>query len=308
MQRIVREMGLKNLKYHLLALLSMVIWGTTFTATKVLIESGLSPVVISLSRFILAYITLWIVGPHRLRSESWRDEGIFVLLGLTGASLYFIAENTAIKLLPVADVTFLTCGTTPIFIAMISAVFLPKESKFTYKHAIFTILALSGVGLVVYSGSKGMSFSALGDALAIGSALIWGVYLLFLKLVDGRYPTLFISRKIFFYGMITLIPFLFITDAGTISGTFEAFRMPKVWSILLFLGIVASMLCYSMWNFAIKNIGTLKTSYYLYVNPVVSLICAITILGERVQAMGVVGCIIIISSVYMLQRVSLDRE
>ena len=104
--------------YHILAVATIVTWGTTFVSTKILIQSGLSPEEICLCRFILAYICIWIFGPKRLFANSIKDELTLAMLGITGGTIYFWTENTALEFLPVADVTFLTSG-TPIFMAVI---------------------------------------------------------------------------------------------------------------------------------------------------------------------------------------------
>lgn len=81
--------------FHLMAAVTVAIWGTTFVSTKVLIGYGLSATDILFYRFIMAYICIWFFSPRILWAKSWRDEGVFVLLGLTGGHL-FLAENTAL--------------------------------------------------------------------------------------------------------------------------------------------------------------------------------------------------------------------
>ena len=80
---------------HLAALFTVVNWGTTFIATKLLLES-FSPVEILIFRFVLGYAALWVVCPRPLRVGSWRREGIFAAAGLTGVCLYYLLENIAL--------------------------------------------------------------------------------------------------------------------------------------------------------------------------------------------------------------------
>ena len=70
--------------YHVMAAVTVMIWGTTFVATKVLIKYGLSPVDILFYRFLLAYICIWFFSPRVLLAKSWQDELRFVGLGLCG--------------------------------------------------------------------------------------------------------------------------------------------------------------------------------------------------------------------------------
>ena len=93
--------------FHLMAAVTVAIWGTTFVSTKVLIGYGLSATDILFYRFIMAYICIWFFSPRILWAKSWRDEGVFVLLGLTGGSLYFIAENTALGMTLASNVSLI---------------------------------------------------------------------------------------------------------------------------------------------------------------------------------------------------------
>ena len=82
-------------KYHILAILTVAVWGTTFISTKILINNGLSPQEIFLLRFIIAYIGIWFISPRKIFSDSIKDELTMFAAGLTGGTLYFLTENTA---------------------------------------------------------------------------------------------------------------------------------------------------------------------------------------------------------------------
>ena len=111
---------MKNLGYHLLAIAIIAIWGVTFVNTKVLLQHGLQPMEIFLLRFIVAYLCIWTISPRRLWSDSWRDELLFLILGLVGGSLYFVAENTAIGLSYVNNVAFIVC-TAPLITSILAS-------------------------------------------------------------------------------------------------------------------------------------------------------------------------------------------
>ena len=236
--------------FHLMAAVTVAIWGTTFVSTKVLIGYGLSATDILFYRFIMAYICIWFFSPRILWAKSWRDEGVFVLLGLTGGSLYFIAENTALGMTLASNVSLIIC-TAPILAAFLSF-FLYKGERLKPKLIIGSLMALAGVALVVFNGSFILRISPLGDILTLVAALMWAIYCLLLKRMNSNYSTLFITRKVFFYGILTLLPFFFFYPLQTdITILFQ----PLVIANLLFLGVIASMLCYIMWTLAVKRLG-----------------------------------------------------
>lgn len=199
--------------YHVMAAVTVMIWGTTFVATKVLIKYGLSPVDILFYRFLLAYICIWFFSPRVLLAKSWQDELRFVGLGLCGGSLYFVAENTALGMTLASNVSLIIC-TTPILTALL-APFFYKGDKLKARLIGGSLMALIGVGLVVFNGSFILQLSPVGDILTLIAALMWAFYCLLLRRMNTHYPTLFITRKVFFYGLVTLLPLFLVYPLQT---------------------------------------------------------------------------------------------
>ena len=190
------------LLFHLITALVVIIWGTTFVSTKVLIQHGLGPIEIMFYRFVLAYFCLLMVSHKRLWADNWKDEFMLMLSGLTGGTFYFIAENTALGITQASNVALLVC-TTPIFTALL--VHWIFKEPLRRNMIIGSIIALIGVGLVVFSGSVLLQINPLGDFLSIMAALMWAVYCLILKPLGKKYPTAFITRKVFLYSVISLL-------------------------------------------------------------------------------------------------------
>ena len=98
-------------RYHLLALAVVAVWGVTFVCTKVLIGAGMHPVAIFFIRFLMAYAGIWayigLTGGDKRLWFGWKDELVFLLLGITGGSFYFLAENTALAYTQATNVAFL---------------------------------------------------------------------------------------------------------------------------------------------------------------------------------------------------------
>ena len=135
--------------------------------------------------------------------------------------------------------------------------------------------------LVVLNGRFILHLEPKGDLLALGASLSWVCYSLLLKRIDGRYPALFITRKVFFYGLLTILP-VFAFQPFSVGA--EVLARPAVWGNLLFLGIIASMLCYILWNAAMHRLGAVRTTNYIYFNPLVTIVTAALCIGERITA------------------------
>ena len=295
-----------KVKYHLLALAVVAVWGVTFVCTKVLIGAGMAPAAIFFCRFLLAYAGIWaytlLMRKERRVWNGWKEEGIFLLLGITGGSFYFLTENTALVYTQASNTAFLV-GSAPLLTALQTLLYARfgrgrfadslEKVRLGWPLAGGTILALAGMGLMVFEGTR-IHLSAKGDLLAIGAAVCWAVYSLFMGQMTREYGTLTATRKVFFYGLLTILPFL--------GGCRESFApsvlgQTAVWTNLLFLGIVASLLCFLIWNLVIDKLGNVTSTNYVYLNPIFTLLSAMAFLGERMTPLAALGSIAILLGV-----------
>lgn len=283
--------------FHIAAVLTIGIWGTTFVSTKVLIVNGLSPTEIFTYRFLMAYVGIWFFSPKKLFADSVKDELLMAAAGLTGGSLYFITENTALETTLASNVSLLVC-TAPLWTAMLSRIFYPKD-KVGSNLWIGTLVALPGAALVIFNGSFILDINPVGDILSIVAALSWAFYSIVMRNVGGRYPTMFITRKVFFYGLVTLVPFLLLPGATYHP---EALKIPAVWGNLLFLGLIASLACFAVWNRILKEIGIVQASNYIYLNPAFTMLAAWLILDEQITWAALAGFVLIIGGLWIAEK------
>lgn len=286
-----------NYVYHLIAILIVSIWGLTFISTKVLINNGLTPQEIFLLRFVIAYIGIWLISPRKLFANSWKDEGWLLLGGLTGGSIYFLTENTALGITLACDVAFIVCMTP--LLTTILALLIYKKERATPMLIGGSLIALAGVAMVVYNGHFVLNLSPLGDFLSLLAALSWAFYSLIMRKLLNRYNTVFITRKIFFYGLLTILPaFLYSPWQVNLS----VLTQPGVLLNLLFLGVIASLVCFVVWNMVLKRLGTIRASNYIYLNPLATMLGSAFLLSEPITFMMVIGAGLILGGVYLAGR------
>ena len=284
--------------YHILALTAVAIWGTTFVSTKLLLAEGMTPAEIMFYRFLIASLALKLYKPTFRLPESWRDEALFAAAGLTGGSLYFLTENMALQITLASNVALLL-ATAPILTVLLSRLWLGRSERIGRPLAAGSVLALAGVALVVFNGSFILKIQPAGDLLTLAAALTWALYNICLKKLDGRHSTLEITRKVFFYGVVTLLPVFAFTPLRL---DVALFRNPVVAGNLLFLGLVASLFCFAVWNMAVKHLGTVKTSNYIYLVPLVALISSAIVLNERITPVALGGAVLILGGVYIAEN------
>ncbi len=284
--------------WHVLALATIVVWGTTFASTKVLLSHGLTPPEIMLERFIIAYLCILPFCHRKWLADSLGDELRMVLLGITGGSLYFWTENTALAYTTSSNVALLLC-ITPLLTSLLTIIIF-KEVKLTRRLAIGSLVALLGEVFVVLNGNFLVEVNPLGDALAFSASLCWAVYSVLLRPLNARYDTLFLTRKVFFYGLLTMLPVVLVRGADALHPS--ALAQPVVWGNLLFLGLVASFGCFFSWNMALRKLDLVVASNYMYCQPIVSLTCSVIILHEPLTPIALVGTVFVLFGVWFAEN------
>lgn len=293
---------------HLGALLTASAWGASFLCTKVLmIDGGFTPVEMYVYRFAMAYLLLLVFTFRKILSNNWRDEALFLLCGVCAGSLYFITENYALQNTSTANVSLLG-SISPLFTAAIMA--LVFRTKVGAGVVIGSIVAFSGVACVIFSGGDGFVIKPTGDLLALSASLSWAIYSIAVKRLIPTYSGLFITRKLFFYDVVTALPLLFWQQAAT--GSPWHLRLlfdishPQLLLNFLFLVVFCSLLAYLIWNEVMRVLGPVATNNYLYLQPLVTMIAAYFVLGEKIFPLGYVGCLLIIGGLVLADKLKFN--
>lgn len=281
---------------HIISIFTILVWGTTFISTKIILKDFM-PVEILFIRFLMAYIALIIIYPKFHKIKSFKDELIFFGLGLSGVSLYFITENMALKFTLASNVG-LIISTAPIITAILANYF-TKDEKMNSKLFWGFMIAILGIFLVMFNGRVILKLNPKGDLLTLAAALTWAIYSVLVRLVDKEYNSILATRKIFFYGIITSIPLLILFKADLKPD--NPLNVVLVLNIV-FLGLVASALCYVTWNKAVSILGSVRTSNYIYLIPFVTMVTSVIVLNEKINGLTIVGAILILAGVYVSEN------
>ena len=283
--------------YHVAAFAMILVWGISFLNTRVLLDAGLTPTEIFVARFTIAYVSLLLVSRFKVRYTGWRDELLFVVCGVAGGSAYFIAENTALELTLISDVAVLV-SIAPLTTALMGAIFY-RDERITLLTGVGMVIAFIGSVMLALKDGFVWGDSILGDMLAILAAFVWAFYSMALKRLNRTYSTLFITRKLFFYGVLSALPLLVLEDSHL---EWARLRQPEVWGNLLYLALICSMAAYFIWGITVKRIGAVRASNYFYLSPIISMIAAAIWFGERTNAVAYVGCVLILAGVIIAEK------
>ncbi len=345
---------------HLLAFITVAVWGTTFVSTKVLLLEGLTPAQVFTLRFVMAYVLLaaWMATQtmlHRSSSHSSspgapssaappsspsapssavppsasapsspsvtdlgrapvppsshhpsllsriravvKRELLMLALGVTGGSLYFMAENEALNHTTATNTSLIVCS-CPLFAMMFIGMVYPSE-RVQRRQWIGSLIAFVGMTVVVLNGRFVLHLEPIGDVLAFIACLCWAFYSLLMKPALARYSAMFVTRKVFFYGVLTILPyFIFVPEWPPV----EVLLRPQVVGNLLFLGVIASMVCFLVWNWVIRQLGPVVATNWVYFNPITTMLFAWWLLGESITLYFIIGAVLILLGMYLADR------
>lgn len=288
---------------HTAAFITILIWGTTFISTKILLED-FQPVEILFFRFVLGFLALLIVYPKRLKGTTAKQEITFAAAGLCGICLYYLFENIALTYTLTSNVGVII-SVAPFFTAILSRIFMKTGEKLKVNLFVGFVVAMVGICLISFNGSK-LEINPIGDILAIAAALIWAVYSLLTRKISGYgYNTILTTRRIFIYGIIFIIPTLIFFD---FNPDFTKMANGKYLFNLIFLGFGASALCFVTWNYAVKLLGAVRTSVYIYIVPVITVTASALILHEEITIVSVIGTVLTLGGLILSQIKFKKRE
>lgn len=286
-----------KIKGHLAALLCVFIWGTTFISTKILLTK-LEPVEILFYRFLMGYGALWVACPRGFRPEKLSHELYFLGAGATGVTIYYLCENIALTRTLASNVSIIV-SLAPFFTAVFASLLL-KDEKLRKRFLAGFGVALVGVCLVTFNGKAVVEVNPVGDLLALAAAVVWALYSIIVRKMSAHgYPVVLTTRRIFFYGLLLMIPALGFMG---FSGNLAALKEPVYLGNLLFLGIISCAVCFVIWNYAVDVLGAVISSNYIYVVPVVTVIASAIILKEPVTVMGLTGMALTIGGLAISAR------
>ena len=287
-------MGSKQSAGHLAAFITILIWGTTFISTKILL-ADFQPIEILFLRFGIGFFALLLVCPRRLRGVNWKQERIFAAAGLCGICLYYLLENIALTYTMASNVGVMI-SIAPFFTAILGRLFMKSEEKLRINFFMGFVVAMAGTLLISFNGTR-LKLNPVGDILAVLAAFVWACYsILTRKISSFGYPVILTTRRTFFYGILFMIPALCFSNFQ-----WEPLRFTNLTYLFQFayLGLGASALCFVTWNFAVKTLGAVKTSIYIYMVTVITIVTSALILKEQITGLSLIGTILAVAGLFL---------
>ncbi len=280
---------------YLALYLTILIWGSTFLVTKVVLGQ-IGPLQLTGLRFLIAFVGM---APLAVRQGfRWNDvfQARFVAFGLTGTTLYYALQNVGMTLTSVSS-TVLILSSVPALTAVLAVIFLKERLD---RNQILGIgLVTVGVGLIALGSGNIEEGSGVlvGNLMIFGSALSWAVYTIQGRKMAGDRPALVMTAASTAAGALMLLPFVGweITRIGlphlSVGG----------WLGIFYLGLAASGLTMFLWNYALQTLPASVASAYVNLVPVIGMAGAF-MLGETPPLVQLAGGVLALVGVWLSSR------
>ncbi len=287
------SISLKNREWLLLVLASL-LWSTSFPVIKAGLKYS-SPIELVFIRFLFAGVI-----------------GLLILLRITRGSIFPILRNRTIIGLGVINAlgfylqftgqahtlaakAALLVNLYVIFVGFVAYWVLGERPQLY--HILVLVLALIGVSFTII-GSYGIheTFNAegvQGDLLILAAAFVWAFYIVYSRKIASEYPPTVIMAGVMFWTMIPLLLMYILLD--------RTFTIPikAVW-IGFYLAIFCSILPYTFYVFALREIEALPSSIVLLLEIIFAVFWSFLFLGERFKLEEILGGILVMSAIFML--------
>lgn len=289
--------GTRLCRTDLLIVLVVVLWAVNLSVIKiglrVLTPHAFNAVRLGLAA--LAYLAVLSVRRPRFRpgrrGDGWKAAGLG-LLGITFYQVFFIRGVDTMN----ASTASVVMGTSPIFIALLATAV--GEERVTWAGWAGIAISFGGFLLVLSGENGGLVFTWeawRGAFLILLANACWAGYTVFSKPVLDRNAAFDLAAIGTVAGTAVYLPFA----AGDLVRTDWAAVPWQGWAAIAYAGLVAIFLCFVLWYQSVKNVGAAKTGVYGNLTPILAILFAGRILGERLTAVQAAGAAVTLAGVYL---------
>jgi drug/metabolite transporter (DMT)-like permease len=281
-------------------------WGSSFVVVKIALNEGLTPVAIATFRFLTAgalFIIALLIEKKRKRNYRLlverKDIPTFLFLAFTGITFFFTTQYTGIKLAGASIAAIFVCLLSPILITVLSTKIF--KEKLNQKQIFGIGIAAVGTFIVTVGGTLSLKFNQeffLGSLLLLATPFLWSAYSLIGKKTIEKYNPFLVVAYVTILGGLSLIPFSLAENSFH-----QIFTMNlNSWLAILYLSSICSLLGYYIWFSTIKKVGAALTSSFLFAEPFITVLLAVTLIGEKLTVPILAGGLLIFTGVYLITK------
>lgn len=292
-----RETVLRRLPSPVYLVLANLFWSGNFIAGR-FVAGSIPPLLLNALRwteaFILLVPLLTVVEGLKMRAtiaEGWR---IIILLALTGVVGFNGLVYTGLTM-TTATRGALINAIIPLATAILA--FLMLGEPITFRQAMGIALSFGGVSVAVTNGNLSSVLRSglnLGDLLMLGSSVVWGLYTIWGRQAMKRMSPLRATTFAVMFGLpISWLVALLPVGKPTIH------LSAPVLLAVLYVGSMTSVVAFLFWYIGVKRMGVNRSSPYINLLPVFTVVLAILFLGETMAPAEILGGVAVLAGVVL---------
>lgn len=284
---------LSTARATLFILVAACCFGSVVILTSLAKRGGATLTTVLFWRYLLGGLLLVAVAGGARRSWIGGRDGLRLLvLGGGGQTLVAFVSLLALDYVPAATLAFLFY-TYPTWVAVVAS--LRGTERMDATRAAALVLSLAGIALMVGSPWSG-DLDPVGVALALGSALIYALYIPLLGWLSRGHPPEVASAH------IALGVGVILGVAGLATGQLTAQLSLTAWLSVATLAVASTAVAFVLFLRGLEVLRPVRTAIVSTVEPFWTTLLAVLALGQPFRMTTLAGGAMIAAAVLLLQR------
>jgi drug/metabolite transporter (DMT)-like permease len=283
----------ERLRASLALVVANTLWGTSFVATKPVLDH-VPPVTIAVVRFVIAMAILWPIAARAGLHPRYDRTTAF--LGFTGIFSMYTAQNVGLRFTSATNATLIQGG-IPVLTALLAASCLRELLRPIQVIGIgLSLAALTGI--VLSGAGAEASVSLRGDLLLAVSAASFAAYLVIGRQAFGQNSLLETVTGGIGWGMLFMVP---VATVEVLTQDVKSVT-PRDGALLLYLGAGSSGLVFLLWAYALRHLEAGRAAIFGNLNPLVGVLAAALVLGESLTPAVLAGGLLLLIGIWLTNR------
>ena len=282
-----------------------VFWGFTFMASAIAQKYG-TPFILLAYRFLISTLILsfpLFIGKKKLKFRGKSIRGL-LLLGMMDPCLYFIGEQYGVKYTN-SSFSGIMIAFVPIVTIFLAAVLLKERP--TKTQCFFSILSISGIIVITLSESSGGQVNFLGFLCLLLAVVTESGYTIVSRKISDQFSVYERTLATQLMAAVFYTALALIEHRNDPSALIEPIKNTDFLLAVLYLAVFASVLGYSLINYAVANAPTARIVVLCNLTTVISVLAGVFILGEPFSISSAAGIIAVLIGIWGVQKFSVKE-
>ena len=282
---------------RLLLFLCVVIWGSTFVATKIMLDYVSPAELLGLRMIIGIPVLALVVLVKRIKLQFEFREHMNLLAGSAVITAHFLIQITGLKYTTATNTGWII-SVTPLALAVLS--FLILKERISRNVVAGIIIATGGVMFLVSRGDFSHIgwLKSIGDWLILVSAHTWAIYTIIVRDISRKRNPVAVTFAILLPTGVLMTGYLLVFFDWGVLATLSA----RAWAALMLLGVFGTALAHWWWQEGVAELGAARAGIFLYLEPLTATTLGVALLNEQFGLFTAIGAAAVLGGILIAER------